>query len=239
MKTSVFAIGDLHLAGAVDKPMDIFGKQWEGHWERIKKDWEERVSSDDIVLIPGDISWAMKLSDAKIDLDNIAKLPGKKILVKGNHDYWWSSVSKVRSVLPSSMRVLQNDSVTVSGFAFCGTRGWINPEMKDFTQQDAKVYNREVQRLKLSLDSVALLQQTEKDMEESNALIVMIHYPPFDDKGQPTEIVNMLTQYRPDHVVYGHLHGEGSRIAFEGEYEGVEYHLVSCDYLNFQLKQIV
>lgn len=239
MKTSVFAIGDLHLAGAVDKPMDIFGKHWENHWERIQKDWEERVSSQDIVLIPGDISWAMKLSDAKIDLENIAKLPGKKILIKGNHDYWWSSVSKVRSVLPSSIRVLQNDSVLESGYTFCGTRGWINPEMKDFTQQDAKVYNREVQRLKLSLDSANLQQQVWGDTDNGKTLIVMLHYPPFVDKGQPTEMVNTLTQYKPHHVVYGHLHGEGCRIAFEGEYEGTEYHLVSCDYLNFQLKQIL
>lgn len=239
MKISVFAIGDLHLAGAIDKPMDIFGKHWEDHWARIQKDWEEKVSDQDIVLIPGDISWAMKLSDAKIDLDNIAELPGKKILIKGNHDYWWSSVSKVRSILSPSVSVVQNDSVMESGFIFCGTRGWINPGMKDFSQQDAKVYNREVQRLKLSLDSAVSSQQAREGVEDGSILIAMLHYPPFDEKGQPTEIVNTLTQYKPAHVVYGHLHGEGSRIAFEGEYEGTEYHLVSCDYLDFKLKRII
>jgi predicted phosphohydrolase len=176
---------------------------------------------------------------AKIDLDDIAILPGRKILIKGNHDYWWSSVSKVRSILPPSIKVIQNDSIQESAYTFCGTRGWINPGMKDFTQQDAKVYNREVQRLKLSLDSAQLSLMSEEAEKDDITLIVLLHYPPFDEKGQPTEIVNTLTQCKPAHVVYGHLHGEGSRIAFEGEYEGTKYHLVSCDYLNFQLKQIV
>ena len=229
MKTSIFAISDLHLSCAADKPMDIFGKQWENHWERIQQDWTERVSCDDIVLIPGDISWAIKLSDARIDLDSIGELPGKKILIKGNHDYWWSSISKVRNTLPSSMHVLQNDSIKESGFTFCGTRGWINPGMKDFSQQDAKIYNREIQRLRLSLDSAASYEN----------LIVLLHYPPFDEKGRPAEMVHTLVEYKPAHVVYGHLHGEGCRTAFEGEYESTEYHLVSCDYLDFRLKQIV
>lgn len=239
MKTSVFAISDLHLSGARDKPMDIFGKHWENHWERIQKDWLEQVSAQDIVLIPGDISWAMQLSDAEIDLDSIGRLPGKKILIKGNHDYWWSSVSKVRSILPPSVRVLQNDSIDESGFIFCGTRGWTNPGMKDFTQQDAKVYKREVQRLKLSLDSAVSSYEPAGAVTPAKQIIVLVHYPPFDDKGQETEMVETLTQYKPAHVVYGHIHGEGGRTAFEGEYKGSTYHLVSCDYLKFRLKRII
>lgn len=235
MSISIFAIGDLHLSGAKDKPMDIFGAHWKNHWERIRMDWEGQVISDqDIILIPGDISWAMKLTDAEIDIDSIGSLPGRKIMIKGNHDYWWSSISKVRSALPPSMYALQNDSLNLSGFTFCGTRGWNNPGAKDFTQQDARVYNRELQRLKLSLDSAV----KDNGAEGSN-LIALLHYPPFDDKGQATEMVQILSQYKPAHVVYGHLHDEGTKYGFEGMYEDTEYHLVSCDYLNFRLKKII
>lgn len=234
MKTSVYAIGDLHLSGAVDKPMDVFGKHWEGHWDRIRQDWTEQVKPEDIVLIPGDISWAMKLSQAKPDLDSIGQLPGKKVLIRGNHDYWWSSVSRVRSMLPPSLHVIQNDSLEAAGYILCGTRGWNNPGMKDFTEHDAKVYKRELQRLRLSLEHAS-----GKLRAEESKLIVLLHYPPFDDKGQPTEMVSLLAEYRPMHVVYGHLHGEGTAYAYEGVYQGTEYHLVSCDYLNFRLKRIV
>ena len=235
---SIYAIADLHLSGAVDKPMDIFGQQWTDHWEQIRRDWKERVSAQDIVLIPGDISWAMQLSAAKVDLDSIGELPGEKVLIKGNHDYWWSSISRLRNILPRTMHVLQNDSKVLTQFLFCGTRGWIGPDTKGFTQQDAKVYQRELQRMKLSLDS-AVSHQTDEITGVARELIVLLHYPPFDDKGQPTDIVHLLTPYKPTHVVYGHLHGEGTRNAFEGEYEGTRYHLVSCDYLGFQLKQIL
>jgi predicted phosphohydrolase len=235
MSISIYAIGDLHLSGAKDKPMDVFGKHWTNHWDRIRNDWVKRViSEEDIVLIPGDISWAMKLQDAVIDLDSIGSLPGRKVMIKGNHDYWWSSVSKVRSILHPSMYVLQNDSTNLSGYTFCGTRGWINPSIKDFSEQDAKVYKRELQRLKLSLESAV-----NNDREVTGKLIVLLHYPPFDDKGQPTEAVEIISQYKPAHVVYGHLHDEGTRFAFEGIYEGTQYHLVSCDYLDFRLKQII
>jgi predicted phosphohydrolase len=234
MSISIYAIGDLHLSGAKDKPMDVFGENWANHWNKIRIDWEQKVSDEDIVLIPGDISWAMKLQDAEIDLNSIGSLPGTKIMIKGNHDYWWSSVSKVRRVLPPSMHVLQNDSLSLSCFTFCGTRGWTNPGMKDFSEQDAKVYNRELQRLRLSLESAG--RNNEK---AGNSIIVMLHYPPFDDKGHATEMVRILTQYKPAHVVYGHLHDEGTKYAFEGIYENTQYHLVSCDYLDFRLKQII
>jgi predicted phosphohydrolase len=235
MSISIFAIGDLHLSGAKDKPMDVFGEHWTNHWNKIREDWEKRiVSEEDIVLIPGDISWAMKLQDAVIDLDCIGSLPGRKVMIKGNHDYWWASISKVRSVMHPSIHVLQNDSINLSGYTFCGTRGWVNPTIKDFTEQDAKIFRREVQRLKLSLESAV-----EHNKEDGNKLIVLLHYPPFDDRGQPTEMVDIIGQYKPAHVVYGHLHDEGTRFAFEGLYEGTKYHLVSCDYLNFHLKKII
>ncbi|MGI6538168.1 MAG: metallophosphoesterase [Caldicoprobacterales bacterium] len=235
MNTSVFAIADLHLSGAVDKPMYIFGDKWKEHWNRIKDDWAARVTDRDIVLIPGDISWAMRLPEAKPDLDAIGSLPGKKIMIKGNHDYWWSSLSKVRNMLMPSACVIQNDSIELSGFTFCGTRGWVNPGMKDFTAQDAKIYNREVVRLQLSLESTGY----EESESTNDRLIVLLHFPPFDDKGHETDLVKLLSRYKPAHVVYGHLHGEGAKNAFEGVYQGSEYHLVSCDYLDFKLKKII
>lgn len=226
---SIYAIGDLHLSGAVDKPMDVFGSHWAGHWERIKEDWAARVESFDIVLVPGDISWAMSLEEAKPDLDSIGNLPGTKIMIKGNHDYWWSSISKVRSILPPDFHLIQNDSLTFGGHAFCGTRGWINPGMKGFGEHDKKIYSRELQRLALSLDKA----------DPNKELMVLLHYPPFDDKGQATEVVEVIRKYKPSHVVYGHLHGESTKYAFEGMYEDTFYHLVSCDYLDFKLKKII
>jgi predicted phosphohydrolase len=234
MDMAIYAIGDLHLSGSANKPMDIFGSHWSDHWNRIREDWSARVRPEDIVLIPGDISWAMQLEDARIDLDSIGSLPGTKIMIRGNHDYWWSSLSKVKRILPPSVHVLQNNSLTLDGYTFCGTRGWINPGMKDFGEHDAKIYNRELQRLKLSLDHGVT---NSKSFESS--LIVLLHYPPFDDRGQATEVVNLLEQYKPSHVVYGHLHGEGAKYAFEGKYNDTMYYLVSCDYLNFKLKKII
>ncbi|HHY82693.1 MAG TPA: hypothetical protein GX505_08440 [Clostridiales bacterium] len=234
MSVSIFAIGDLHLSGALNKPMDVFGKHWEDHWNRIRQDWIERVAPQDIVLIPGDISWAMQLSDAMVDLNDIGNLPGHKIMIRGNHDYWWSSVSKIRSILPPFMHALQNDSLSLEGFVFCGTRGWINPGMKEFTEQDARIYRRELIRLELSLSSALAAGH-----EAGSSLIVLLHYPPFDERGYSTDMVRLLSQYKPSHVVYGHLHGEGIKNAFEGIYEGTEYHLVSCDHLGFRLKQII
>jgi len=225
----VFAISDLHLSGAVSKPMSIFGSCWEDHWGKIQADWTASVSNEDIVLISGDISWAMTLDEAGVDLKAICELPGRKIFIRGNHDYWWSSISKVRGILPDTAYAIQNDSVLLNGWAFCGTRGWPPPGSRDFDEHDQKIYSRELQRLKLSLDSI-------REMEN---IIVLLHYPPFDDKGRETPITELLAAYKPRHVVFGHLHGESVKSAVEGEFNGISYHLTSCDYLNFKLKQIL
>lgn len=219
----IFSISDLHLPGNADKPMDIFGAQWENHWDKIKSNWREMVDEEDCVLIPGDISWAMKLEDAIGDLEEIGQLPGSKIIIRGNHDFWWSSISKVRRALPQSIYALQNDSIKIGKVAFCGTRGWTAPGSKDFTDHDQKIFNREVNRLRLSLESA----------KEAEYIIVLLHYPPFDDKGEPTELCKLMEQYPVKHVVYGHLHGEASKRRVEGEIEGIQYHLTSCDFLNF------
>ena len=136
---SIFAIGDLHLPGGDKKPMDVFGAHWERHFERICADWQSRVKPEDIVLIPGDISWAMQLSDALNDLREIAKLPGTILLLRGNHDYWWSSLSQLRACLPENMHAVQNDAFDAGDCVFCGTRGWTIPLGQNATAQDEKL----------------------------------------------------------------------------------------------------
>jgi len=223
----VYAIGDLHLSGVNSKPMDIFGIQWADHWRKIIENWTRVVSDDDVVLIPGDISWAMKLDDAAFDLRQIGDLPGKKVIIRGNHDYWWNSVAKVRSILPSCVYVLQNDSLELNGIHFCGTRGWVSPGCKEYTDHDSKIFKREVERLRLSLASARSAQE----------IIVLMHYPPFDDRGVVSAIVDKFQGYPISHVVFGHLHGPNFCVS-EGNIDGTTYHLVSCDYLDFKLKLI-
>lgn len=224
----IYAIGDLHLSGAFPKPMDVFGSHWTDHWKRISKHWIELVGNDDVVLIPGDISWAMKLEDALVDLRRIGELPGRKVMIRGNHDYWWNSVARIRSALPPGMFVLQNDSVEIDGIHFCGTRGWIAPGQREYTEHDLKIFKREVERLGLSLLSA----------RNSQKIILLLHYPPFDDKGAATAMIEKMRGFSVSHVVYGHLHGPSYK-ATEGDIDGVTYHLVSCDYLNFVPKLIV
>lgn len=223
---NIFAIGDLHLSFANPKPMDIFGGNWTDHPEKIRQHWEATVAPDDLVLIPGDISWAMSLEEAQPDLEYIASLPGRKLMIRGNHDYWWSTVTKVRKALHPSMQVLQNDSITIGDITFAATRGWDCPGSYSFDEHDRQVYEREIGRLKLSLDHAM--------KAGAQRLWVMLHYPPTNEKHQETGFLDVLRQYPVEKVVYGHLHGaEGHKGAFEGVHDGIEYHLVACDYLDF------
>ncbi|BCJ85343.1 metallophosphoesterase [Effusibacillus dendaii] len=221
----IFAIGDPHLSFAVQKPMDIFGEQWADHPVKIESNWIRVISRDDWILIPGDISWALHLEEAKPDLQFLANLPGKKILIRGNHDYWWSTVSKVRRLLPDSMYALQNDSIQIGDIAVCGTRGWNCPGSYDFSEHDQQIYEREVGRLKLSLD------QADKRAKER---WVMLHYPPTNEKHEPSGFIEVMQKYDVSVCVYGHLHGEGHRNALQGEHFGIRFYLTACDYLNFQ-----
>ena len=228
---SVFAIGDLHLPGHDQKPMDVFGSHWDRHFETISENWRQRISGDDVVLIPGDISWAMQLAEAKDDLEAIGRLPGTKLLLRGNHDYWWSSLSKLRAVLPEKMHVIQNDAMAIDGHIFCGTRGWNFPTAQQpLNEQDEKIYQRELMRLRMSLDQAQKL--------DGEDVTVMLHFPPLFADGQGTAFTSILEEYAVQRVVYGHLHGAGIKIGFEGEREGIQYHLVSCDALGFAPVQI-
>ena len=170
----IFAISDLHLSISTNKPMDIFGGNWVNYMDKIGIDWQNKVTHEDLVLIGGDISWAMNIDDAKIDLEYLADLPGKKILIKGNHDYWWSGIGKVRDILPNNFFALQNDSIRFDGVVICGSRCWSVPGCPDFNEQDMKIYLRETERLKLSLKDCCKLKQ------DGDKVIALIHYPPFN-----------------------------------------------------------
>ncbi len=223
---SVFAIGDLHLPGHEQKPMDVFGSHWDRHFETISENWLQKITEDDIVLIPGDISWAMQLSEAVDDLNAIGDLPGTKLLLRGNHDYWWSSLSKLRAALPPKMHVIQNDAMRLGDHVFCGTRGWNFPtSQQTLSAQDEKVYQRELIRLRMSLDQARKLGGSD--------ITVMLHFPPLFADGISTAFTDILEEYAVERVVYGHLHGAGIKIGFEGMREGIAYHLVSCDALQF------
>lgn len=223
---ALFALGDLHLSHAVDKPMDIFGPVWEKHEEKIAGNWRRIVGPDDLVIIPGDISWALKLAEAIPDLDWLGRLPGKKLLVRGNHDYWWVGIGKVRRVLPRGVYALQNDYFPWGEWAICGSRGWICPGQEGFDPvRDEKIYQRELGRLQLSLE------RAHKDGFDQ--IVVALHYPPINGRHEPSGFTELLHQYSVKICVYGHLHGEAQASALTGEWEGTEYRLVAADAVNF------
>lgn len=226
----LFAIGDLHLSLGVDKPMSIFGDNWINHHEKIKEDWLKRVGKDDTVLILGDTSWASKLQDAMADLDFINELPGRKIFIKGNHDYWWPTVGKLNR-LYDNMFFLGTDFYTYKDYGICGARGWICPGDSVFEEKDLSIYNREVHRLELSLKS---LRDAGYDK-----MIAMLHYPPTNDRHEDSAFTELFEKYGVELVLYGHLHGKDAfPVGFQGERRGVMYRLASCDYLDFKLLSV-
>ncbi len=229
---NIYAISDLHLSTTSNKPMDVFGGNWEGHFEKIKKDWLEKVTNEDIVLIAGDISWAMKLSDALCDLKELAALPGKKVFIKGNHDYWWSGITKLRQSAPNdSFYFLQTDSVKIGNVVLIGSRGWTCPGCADYTEQDYKLYLREAERFRLAFASANELY------EEGDIKIAMIHYPPFNGKKEGTLFTQLFENSGVSKVVFGHIHG-ATFFPFKTEMNGVEYLLSSCDKTDFKLIKV-
>jgi len=230
----IFAISDLHLSGAgVSKPMDVFGTNWAGYMDEIRKHWIAAVSGDDIVLVGGDSSWAMTLDEAQPDLDCIGALPGKKILVRGNHDYWWKSISNVRAALKEGTYALQNDSMKFGNTVVCGTRGWTVPEPSGAAEEDIKIYNREIERLKLSLKNAASKRGA------GDTLICLMHFPPFNSKYGESGFTALFREWGVDKVVYGHLHGPYGRAELYLKKDGTEYYLTSCDKLKNKLARIV
>lgn len=233
---SIFVIGDLHLSFNNPKPMDIFGDNWSGHEEKIRSNWIENVSEDDLVILPGDFSWETYLEDTKLDFDYLNNLPGKKLLLKGNHDYWWTTLTSMRNFLKennyTNIDFLYNNSYEFEDKIICGTRGWSIID----EDADKKLINRELIRLELSLQEGINKYGTDKE------IIVFMHYPPITKakiiSEQEAEFVELMKKYNVKRCFYGHLHGASITEAVEGEVEGIEFRLVSADGLDFKLLKI-
>lgn len=222
---SLFAIADLHLSLGEDKPMDIFAG-WNDYVDRLTDNWNKLVSDDDTIVIAGDISWAMRLEQTYTDFKFIDNLPGRKIFLKGNHDYWWGTKNKIDTFLKDneldSISILFNNAYACGEYAICGTRGWF---LENDTPEDIKVLNREVGRLKMSLD-----QAVQTGLEP----VVFLHYPPYYRGIECQEIMDVLCSYPVKKCYYGHIHGKKNfKFAFEGEYKGINFQLISCDKVEF------
>jgi hypothetical protein len=224
----IWSISDLHLSSVKPKPMDIFGSHWRNHAQRIAEAWHQRVRPDDWVLIAGDISWAMKINEALPDLQWIDALPGRKVMIKGNHDYWWNRVGPIRPYLPPTITALEADATDIGEAIVCGTRGWMTPETIGFNlETDMRVYNRELGRLERALAMAQRLSNQERP------IIVMIHYPPFVN-GNPTGFATRIAAAGASACLYGHLHrSEDWGLAVQGRVDDVFYQLTACDYLGF------
>ena len=229
----IYAISDLHLSGACDKPMEIFGKSWENYFEIICQDWREKVTEDDIVLLPGDFSWAMRMEEALTDFESVAQLPGRKVILRGNHDYWWNTLSQVRNSIPNGFYALQNDCIRFDDVLICGTRGWICPDGDNLSQDDKKIYLRESERLKLALAAM------NKQRQPNDRVIAIMHYPPFNGRYDESEFIKQFVLNNVPTVVYGHLHGKECRANLYFKKFGIDFYLTSCDLVGNKLTQIL
>lgn len=230
---SIYAISDLHLSFGTNKPMDIFGDNWGNHWEKIKTDWVQKVKEQDLVLLPGDFSWATYLEDTYEDFKYLNDLPGKKILLKGNHDYWWTTLKSMREYLEknkfSNIDFLYNNSYLYDDYIIAGTKGWQWNE----SEEDLKLLKRELLRLEMSIKD-----GTEKYGNDKK-IIVCTHYPPFNTtKNVDIDCIKLMKQYNVEKCLYGHLHGNSHKEALQGTIDGIDFKLVSCDYTNFKLEKI-
>ena len=227
---SLYVIGDLHLALGCDKPMDVFGGRWENYVEKIKEGFAS-LSPEDTTVLCGDLSWGMDLAGAREDFLFVHALPGRKIILKGNHDYWWTTAAKAQKFFAEngvdSIGILNNNCHFYGEYAICGTRGWF-PEAGQGEEHDRKIMARELLRLEASLKAAG---EREK--------LVFLHYPPKLRSYECTELVDLLCAYGVKHCWYGHLHSSGRRLAFEGEHRGIRFRLVSADHLRFVPEKII
>lgn len=220
---AIYTIGDLHLSLGCEKPMDIF-PGWQGYMEKLEHHWNTLVRPEDTVVLVGDTSWAMKLEDTVADFSFLQRLPGQKLLLKGNHDYWWTTVKKMERFLQEngfdSLHILHNNSILAEGLAVCGTRSW----MFDVGEaHDEKVMNRELGRLRASLDAA----------QEGAERVAFLHYPPVYPNANAQQVIDLLKEYNVKRCFYGHLHGNAIRFAVQGMVDGIEYRLISADALAF------
>lgn len=225
----IYSISDLHLSDG-DKPMDVFGGNWENYEAAIGEDWKARVCDDDVVLVCGDLCWAMKIENAGCLYDYLAPLPGKKIVIRGNHDYWWKSITAVRDFLPAHCYALQNDAVKIGDVIFCGCRGWSTGDKN--TSEDDRLFAREVLRMELALDAAKRLQTN------GEKIVALTHFPPFDSKRASNDMTALFEKYGVTAAVYGHLHGKNIRADTVVEKNGIKYYLTSCDQVKNKLVEI-
>ncbi|MFY9609019.1 MAG: metallophosphoesterase [Blastocatellia bacterium] len=228
----VFAIGDMHLESGTGKTMDRFGEHWRNHDRKIFESWERIGRDDDILIVAGDTSWAMRMEDALPDLQRIGQMKGLKVLLKGNHDYWWQSLAKMSRVVDPSIKVLQASSLIVGRVAIAGTRGWSCPADSSFKPEDDKIYRREVGRLRSALEPLTSRRS------EFDALIVALHYPPTNENHEPSGFTELIDAYSANACVYGHLHGEAIRAALTGVRNKTTYYVVSADAVEFAPAEI-
>lgn len=245
----IFAISDLHLTFQCDKPMNVFGEHWEGYEQKILDSWNAHVGADDVGIIAGDISWAMKMEDTVKDFEYLKKLNGKKIIVRGNHDYWWKSISRIRELLAPDGYALQNDSVQIGDVVFAGTRGWRVPERRMVqSDEDKKIYEREILRFELALKDARDKKPPSACADtpftkggsptEKPTLIAVLHYPPFNATIDPSPFTELCEKYGVRACVYGHLHGRRGRHNLCTHKNGVDYYLTSCDLLGHEIVEI-
>lgn len=230
---AIYVIADLHLSFNDPKPMSIFGTNWKNHEEKIKKNWISKVKNDDTVVLLGDFSWAMHLNETLKDFEYLNSLPGKKILLRGNHDYWWTTKTKMERFIKESgfenIFFMQNDSIEIENKIFCGTRGWSlsNPE----TENSRKIISRECIRLELSI------QNALSKYQEGKEIIVCMHYPPIlktnIENNEFSDFFRILKKYNIKKCFYGHLHGTSIKEALEGDIFGIKLYLVSADRIRF------
>ena len=229
---AIYTIADLHLSFNTDKPMDVFGENWQNYEEKIKQDWLSKVSKSDLVVLPGDFSWAMYLDETGKDFEFINNLPGKKILLKGNHDYWWTTVTNMRNFIKENkfenIDFLHNNSYEFEGKIIAGTKGWNLSE----DAEDIRLTKREVARLELSIKSG--IEKYGNDKE----IIVFMHYPPVTKNYMNTDYIEIMKKYNIKRCYYGHLHSQAINDAVEGNVNGIELKLVSSDGLKFELLKV-
>ncbi|MCR4784784.1 MAG: metallophosphoesterase [bacterium] len=219
----IYALSDLHLSFSNDKAMDKFGEKWHEHWRKVATNWEATVKAEDIVLIAGDISWAMRPPEAEQDLLWLSSLKGHKVLIRGNHDYWWQGIGKLRQSYPE-LCFVQNDSVSIGEVSICGSRGWPLPDSPEYDPHDEKIFQRELARMELSLKSLDL---------KAKLRIAMMHYPPQLKAFRPSEFSQLFEYYKVNACVFGHLHNY-TRPGLSYSSNGINYYLTSADYLDFQ-----
>jgi len=228
---ALYAIGDLHLSHGIDKPMDVFGGKWVDYMDKLTQGFKV-LSEDDLCVMCGDISWGISLEESLEDFRYIENLPGKKILIKGNHDYWWTTVSKMKEFFEKnelkSIDILHNNSFNYDDVAICGTRGWLSDD-KLTAQQNAKITARELIRLRASLEAA----------KDASKILCFLHYPPRLGNIICDDVISLLNEFGVKDCYYGHLHSEGHRLATRGVHDGINYEIISADYINFTPQRVI